>query len=146
MGVTSNGAETSATPAGVATQSASAAAANGTKYFVPRSAAVLDAGRRLCRARERRVGARDRHHLVSLAHLAQQIVLPARARDQGRGEDHVEERTRQAHATDLLGDDGELDGAEPLAAVSRRDDEAEVAHLGELPPLGSLEAARRRAP
>src|SRR5262249_40010597 len=54
----------------------------------------------------------------------------------------VEQRAGQADASRFLGDDGELDRTEPLAAVVGGYDQADVAHVGELAPLRRLESAR----
>src|SRR5262249_60207633 len=71
--------------------------------------AALETGRRLRRARERRVETGDRGDLVSFAHLTQQLVLASRRREQRGGEHGVEPWAWEAHATRLLGDDLELD-------------------------------------
>src|SRR5262249_3206804 len=47
----------------------------------------------------------------------------------------------QADAARLLAHHRQLDRAQPLAALLGGNGEAEVAHLGELPPLRRLEAA-----
>src|SRR5262249_4967939 len=103
--------------------------------------AALETGRRLRRARERRVETGDRGDLVSFAHLTQQLVLASRRREQRGGEHGVEPWAWEAHATRPPGDARELDRPQALTAAIRRHDEADVAHLGELPPLRRLEAA-----
>src|SRR5262249_27672592 len=103
--------------------------------------AALETDRGLGRTRERRVEPGDRDDLVSLAHLMQQLVLASRRREQRGGEHGVEPGTREAHAARLLGDAGEPDRPQALPAAVRRHDEADVAHLRELPPLRRLEAA-----
>src|SRR5262249_57136605 len=62
--------------------------------------------------------------------------------ERGGGETGVQPGTWEAHAARLLRDDRELDRSQALTAAIRRHDEADVAHLGELPPLRRLEAAR----
>ncbi len=81
---------------------------------------------------------RDRHDLPAADDVANERFLVSRRRQQGRGEDDVEERAGNAEASHLLLYDGELDGAELLATRARRQHEPEVAHLGEAPPLGGI--------
>src|SRR5262249_1292202 len=104
--------------------------------------AALETGCRLGRTRERRVETGDRGDLVSLAHLPQQLVVASRPRQQRGGQNGVPPWTSDAPAPRLPRDDRAPDRPQALTAAIRRHDEADVAHLGELPPLRRLEAAR----
>ena len=99
-------------------------------------------------ARERRVvRARSSRASCPRTTSASSASCPPAAASSGRGEHGVEERTGQRRR-----------GRSPRATIASSiapspwppalggHDEAEVAHLGELPPLRRLVAARRRAP
>src|SRR5581483_9393741 len=74
--------------------------------------------------------------------VGEERVVPAGGLEEGGGEDGVEVRARERGAAHLLAHDRELDRPEPLPTRRRRREEAEIPHLGELPPRAAVPAAR----
>ena len=142
--------DASATPSGVVTQSASAAAAKGTKYFVPASAAVA---RSACAgspvARERRVVPRDRHELVARRTTSPSSASCPPAAASSAAREHRRRGAGPAGTTRpaLLAHDRRARSApSPWPPRVGGHDEAEVAHLGELRATAAARSRAARAP